>query len=66
MPHRYLKTIADIIREQHSRYDRLDNGTSEQPSFDTTVENDVEWDERYGTRDARCGAYNTRKSWNNI
>ena len=62
MPHRHLRTIADIIREQHSRWNRDDNGTSEQPAFDTTTEADDYRVEGDWTGDVRYGKNPTGKS----
>ena len=66
MSSRYLKTIADIIREQHSRYDRLDNGTSPNPAFDTTTEADDYRVEGDWTGDVRYGKNPTGKSGTHV
>ena len=66
MSSRYLKTIADIIREQHSRYDRLDNGTSPNPAFDTTTEADDYRIEGDWTGDVRYGKNPTGKSGTHV
>jgi hypothetical protein len=66
MSHRYLKTIADIIHEQHSRYDRLDNRTSPNPAFDTTTEADVDGVQRDWTGDVRYGKNPTGKSGTHV
>jgi hypothetical protein len=59
VPHKHIKTIADIIQDQQARYNRLDDKTA--PAFDTTTENDQEWDEKYSPGQARQGLDNPTK-----
>lgn len=48
MDGRTMRTLAEYITELHRR-DRDRNGTSEQPGFDTTLNNNV--DSEQGNRD---------------
>ena len=67
MPQRHhLKTIADLIHEQHSRYNRLDHGTSKQSAFDTTTEADDNGIEGDWTGDVRYGKNPTGKSGTHV
>ena len=59
VPHKHIKTIAEIIQDQHTRYTRLDEKSA--PAFDTTTENDSEWDEKYVPSAARLGEDNATK-----
>lgn len=52
-----MRTLADCIHEWRRR-DRDYNGTDGQPSFDTTTENDAEWDQRNRSGDGRCSQDN--------
>ena len=47
-----IRTLAEYIRDLRRR-DRHHNGTVEQPSFDTTIEDDSNWDQRYRRGDGR-------------
>jgi hypothetical protein len=47
-----MRTLAEYIAELHRR-DRDYNGTNQQPSFDTTTENDSNWDQRNRSGDGR-------------
>ena len=40
-----MRTLREYIHELRRR-DRNDYGTSQQPSFDTTIEDDANWDQR--------------------
>ena len=55
MDGKLIGTLAHHIVESRHRRDRKDNGTIRQPSFDTTVEADLAWDERHRGRDGGCG-----------
>ena len=66
MSHRHIKTIADIIHEQHSRYDRYNNGTGSDPAFDTTTEADDYRVEGDWTGDVRYGKNPTGKSGTHV
>ena len=66
MPLRHIKTIADIISEQHSRYDRYNNGTGTDSAFDTTTEADVDGLQRDWTGDVRYGKNPTGKSGTHV
>ena len=66
MSHRHIKTIADLIHDQHGRYDRLNNGASEQPAFDTTTEADVDGQQGTWTGDVRHGKNPTGKSGTHV
>lgn len=46
-----IVTLAQYINDLKRR-DRDRDGTSEHPAFDTTVEDDVDWDQRYRSGDA--------------
>ena len=46
-----ILTLAQYIQELRRR-DRDRNGTSEYPAFDTTVEDDADWNQRYRGGDA--------------
>jgi hypothetical protein len=65
MDGRTIGLLSEYIAELHRR-NRQDNGAIKQPSFDTTVENDAEWDERNRSRDERCGTDITGKGGNNL
>jgi hypothetical protein len=65
MDGRTIGLLSEYIAELHRR-NRPDNGTIKQPAFDTTVENDAEWDERHRGRDERCGSDSTGQSRNNL
>ena len=45
-----IRTLAEHIAQQH-RCDRDHNRTGQQPSFDTTTENDSDWDKRNSSGD---------------
>jgi hypothetical protein len=66
MSGRHITTIADIIHEQHSRYDRYNNGTGSDSAFDTTTEADVDGIQRDWTGDVRYGKNPTGKSGTHI
>jgi hypothetical protein len=66
MSGRHIKTIADIIHEQHSRYDRYNNGTGSDPAFDTTTEADDYRGEGDWTGDVRYGKNPTGKSGTHV
>lgn len=53
MEARTMRTLADCIREWRSR-DRDYYRTSEHPSFDTTTEDDREWDQRNRSGNGGC------------
>jgi len=48
-----MRTLREYIHELRRR-DRDHNGTGQYPSFDTTVEDDSNWDQRYRSRDGGC------------
>jgi len=52
MDGRTIRTLAEYITELKRR-DRDYNGTVEQPSFDTTVEDDSTWDQGRRSGDGR-------------
>ena len=66
MSGRHIKTIADIIHEQHGRYDRYNNGTGSDPAFDTTTEADDYRVEGDWTGDVRYGKNPTGKSGTHV
>jgi hypothetical protein len=66
MSGRHIKTIADIIHEQHGRYDRYNNGTGSDPAFDTTTEADVDGLQGDWTGDVRYGKNPTGKSGTHV
>ena len=66
MSGRHIKTIADIIHEQHSRYDRYNNGTGSDPAFDTTTEADIDGGQGNWTGDVRYGKNPTGKSGTHV
>ena len=47
-----MRTLAEYIAELHRR-DRDHNGTNQQPSFDTTTEDDANWDQGHRSGDGR-------------
>ena len=49
-----MRTLREYIAELHRR-NRDYNGTDKQPSFNTTVEDDFDWDQRDRGRDGGCG-----------
>ena len=49
-----LRTLAEYIVELHRR-DRNCDRTSESAAFDTTVEDDANWDQGHRGRDVRRG-----------
>lgn len=49
-----MRTLAEYIHELRRR-DRDYNGTNSQPAFDTTTENDADWDQRDRSGDAGRG-----------
>lgn len=53
MEARTMRTLADCIHEWRRR-DRDYYRTSEQPSFDTTTEDDANWDQRHRSGDGGC------------
>ena len=53
MDGRTMRTLADCIHEWRRR-DRDYNGASQQPSFDTTIEDDSQWDQRNRSGDGGC------------
>ena len=66
MSGRHITTIADIIHEQHSRYDRYNNGTGTDAAFDTTTEADVDGIQRDWTGAVRYGKNPTGKSGTHV
>ena len=66
MPGRHIKTIADIIHEQHGRYDRYNNGADSDSAFDTTTEADDNGIQRNWTGDVRYGKNPTGKSGTHV
>jgi hypothetical protein len=60
-----MRTLREYIHELRGR-DRNDNRTGQQPSFDTTTEDDSTWDKRYGSRDGRCDQYQTGQGRNRL
>ena len=48
-----MRTLREYIHELRRR-DRDYNGTSQQPGFDTTVEDDSNWDQGRRSRDGGC------------
>ena len=60
-----IRTLAEYIAELRRR-DRNHHRTIQQPSFDTTTEDDSTWDKRYGGRDAGCDQHQTGKGRNSL
>ena len=54
-----MRTLREYIHELRSR-DRYHNRTNQQPSFDTTVEDDSNWDQRDRSGDGGRGQDGTR------
>lgn len=65
MEARTMRTLADCIHEWRRR-DRDNYRTSQQPSFDTTTEDDLGWEKGNSSRDERCGENGSGQSRDNI
>ena len=53
-----MRTLREYIHELRSR-DRDYYGTSKQPSFDTTIEDDTQWDQGNRSGDGGCSQDHT-------
>ena len=49
-----MRTLREYIHDLRRR-NRNHNGTVEQPGFDTTIEDNANWDQGDRSRDGRCG-----------
>ena len=65
MDGRTIRTLAEYITELKRR-DRDDNGTTQQPSFDTTIEDDANWDQGNRGGDGGRGQDNPGQSGDNL
>ena len=60
-----ILTLAHYIAKLRRR-DRDDSRAGQQPSFDTTTEDDSTWDKRNGGRDGGCDQHQTGKGRNSL
>ena len=60
-----IGTLAEYIAECR-RGDRHYNGATKQPGFDTTVSQDVAWDQGSRSGDGGCSQNDSGQSGNNI
>jgi hypothetical protein len=65
MEARTMRDLAGLIARHH-RGDRDDNGTGQQPAFDTTVGEDSGGDQGLGSGDAGCDTDSPGQGGNNI